>query len=56
MTFYLLVPLTAAIVSAALATAIFVRDPKQRANRLATRLVGGGDILGAVRGVVEPPD
>ncbi|MBW2667484.1 MAG: PAS domain-containing protein, partial [Deltaproteobacteria bacterium] len=41
MTFYLLVPLTAAIASAALATAIFVRDPKQRANRLATRLVAG---------------
>ncbi|MBW2290265.1 MAG: hypothetical protein JRG90_20935, partial [Deltaproteobacteria bacterium] len=41
MTFYLLVPLTAAIASAALATAIFVRDPKQRANRLATGLVAG---------------
>ena len=41
MTLYLLIPLTAAVVSAALATAIFVRDPKQRANRLAARLVAG---------------
>jgi len=41
MTLYLLIPLTAAVASAALATAIFVRDPEQRANRLATRLVAG---------------
>jgi len=41
MTLYLLIPLTAAVVTAALATAIFIRDPKQRANRLATRLVSG---------------
>ena len=41
MTLYLLIPLTAAVASAALATAIFVRDPKQRANRLAARLVAG---------------
>jgi two-component system NtrC family sensor kinase len=41
MTLYLLIPLTAAVASAALASAIFIRDPAQRANRLAACMVAG---------------
>jgi two-component system NtrC family sensor kinase len=41
MTLYLLIPLFSAVASAALATSILVRDPNQRANRLATGLVAG---------------
>jgi PAS domain S-box-containing protein len=41
MTLYLLIPLTSAVVTAALATAIFVRDSKHRANRLAALMVSG---------------
>jgi len=41
MPLYLLIPLFACVASAVLATAIFVRDPAHRANRLATLMVAG---------------
>jgi len=41
MTLYSLIPLVACIASAVLATAILFRDPRHRANRLATLMVAG---------------